>query len=538
MDNNKRNIDDFFRKEMADAAEMPPQPVWDALEQRLDNDRPLFLWKLGGSIVVLLVGGGIAAYYLTRTPLVAPLPATHTIALQQASGRNNAHIRVNEPTVDHTGKVEQPLMPQRNQGQNDGLQSVRNAGKPKRISLQPTTIRDKEYTKTFSDGNTIAKNSNSLSQGIIDAESNPTDQPDHAKPILQDRTGAKGSGTELIPEKDINSTNADADALMAHKEPHENTLDTLYPSTPDKPLVAPSKRDQALQDNSTLFLSSVTDTVSENHQQDIPGIKTEHEKDPKHKQSLSLSIAAKAGYEYGTRHFTAGKYVGSVSASVQVSNRWSILLQPGIKVAKLNQSYSRITGNYYQAGPTTSALLQTRFDTVLQEYRYDYAYKQVYDSMIASKEAKRNFVAFELPVFVQYKINPRLSLMAGVNVTFGKGLQWKNKLYTLSGLTLTDTLLNSLDTTAPAAADKFLHQGSMPFSGYNPSLAPKSKNPVYFGYSFGMSYNLKKKLMLDLLIQQNVSGYNRIAETELRQVFAQPYIRLSVGYTLFYSGKK
>jgi len=251
---------------------------------------------------------------------------------------------------------------------------------------------------------------------------------------------------------------------------------------------------------------------------------------------LDLFLGIKAGYETGFSSFTSGKYVGSVFGEVQLSDRWSFLLQPGIKVAQLNRTLIQ-AGNYFQAGATTSRMFNVRGDDS-SGYTYDYAYRQTYDSIIASVEMKKNFTELELPLFLRYKINPQFSVMAGVNFTFGKLVLWNNKLQTISGLTITDTVLNTADTLAPAASAKFAHPGSTSFAEYKPLALPANTSPMRFGYSLGLSYTLREKLMIDLLMQQNLSGYSSLTEPSIQQVFSQAYFRLSVGYKLFGTRKK
>ncbi|WP_222166924.1 PorT family protein [Edaphocola aurantiacus] len=249
------------------------------------------------------------------------------------------------------------------------------------------------------------------------------------------------------------------------------------------------------------------------------------------RKSLNLFLGIKAGYETGFSSFTSGKYVGSVFGEVQLSDRWSFLLQPGIKVAQLNRTLIQ-AGNYFQAGATTSRMFNVRGDDSAG-YTYDYAYRQTYDSIIASVEMKKNFTELELPLFLRYKINQQFSVMAGVNFTFGKLVLWNNKLQTISGLTITDTVLNTADSVAPAASAKFAHPGSTSFAEYKPLTLPANTSPMRFGYSLGLSYTLREQLMIDLLMQQNLSGYSSLTEPGIRQIFSQAYFRLSVGYKLF-----
>jgi hypothetical protein len=269
------------------------------------------------------------------------------------------------------------------------------------------------------------------------------------------------------------------------------------------------------------------------------GAGTPDTKGKKIRKPLNMLIGVKAGYERGTNNFTASKYVGTIFGEVKFTNRLSFLLQPSIKIAQTNKAYTNTTGTYYQLGPdsTYATLYHATKDSITGTPVYDYAYKQSYDSMIASIQAQRRFIELELPFLFKYKLDNHFSVMLGINFTFGKLIALDNNLRTISGLTITDTLLNYKDSVAPAPSSKFSHSGSTPFSSYT-ATSSTTPSPIRFGYSLGLSYSFREKFLIDLLIQQNLSGYNNISDPELRKIFSQAYIRLSLGYTIFGTHKK
>lgn len=315
---------------------------------------------------------------------------------------------------------------------------------------------------------------------------------------------------------------ADAQKKAANKPDDKSFLSGLPSSLSDDYKATP---DLLKEPNSTSSGGSSTGTPDN--------------KGKKNRKPLNMLIGIKAGYEKGANSFTANKYIGTIFGEVKFTNRLSFLVQPSIKIAQTNQSYSNTTGNYYKIGvdSTYATLYNIRKDSVTGTLSYDYAYKQSYDSMIASIQAQRRFLELELPFLFKYKLDDHFSVMLGLNFTFGKLIALDNSLRTISGLTITDTLLNSKDSLAPAASSKFAHTGSTPFSSYT---APSSTtpSPIRFGYSLGLSYNFRERFLVDLLIQQNLSGYNSISDPELRKIFSQAYIRLSLGYTLFGAHRK
>lgn len=637
MNDNKKNIDQFFLEQLGNATERPPSSVWDSLEKRLEEDRPhrrFFGWWFYISIGILLIGAGGAAYYIAGSPSFFKHSATQSVAqtnnqsaaadlenskiketktplerihtndnpasetehqYKQKGQKRNARIARNEvipgPGIDHTTRDTKPLSPQKT----TTSQSIIPKTAAKNSAILPhqdnRQIEEKQLAgseaikvnrnKTLSEksANTVPELGNT--RGIVDTSIKMTNDREVVNKPRQNKK-------EVIAANKMEQNNLPAEhSIVRHSVQIKNTTDTSYvvqnkpvhekniaskytiqriKATPGTPIKAHKKAvkisaQTAVVDSSQSFSAAKPGLAGTNKKQDQKAgnapnkiahlsknntSATEQEqykskapdtKETKVRKPLNISVGIKGGYENGFNSFTARKYTGTIFGELQLSDRWSFLLQPGIKVAQLNRSYTRILGNFFQAGPTTSELYHVNVDSLLG-LRYDFAYKQTYDSMIASIEAKRNFVELELPFLFRYKINHHFSAMAGLNLTFGKIVLWNNNIQTIHGLILTDTVLNNADTMTPAASSKFSHPGSTPFSNYSPSSLPKNTSPVRFGYSLGLTYTFREKVMLDLLLQQNLSGYRGIQEPDIRKIFAQPYIRLSLGYTLFGSRKK
>lgn len=260
-------------------------------------------------------------------------------------------------------------------------------------------------------------------------------------------------------------------------------------------------------------------------------------KKPKQKRPLNMLLGIKAGYERGLDNYTATKYVGNLFAEVTFSRKISFLFQPGIKLAQTNQDYTIGSTGYFKVNSNGVNRYNVRKDTLGKPIGYDYAYTQSYDSIIALQQAKRSYMEIELPFLFRFKFDQHFSVLGGMNFTFGKILDFTSNLKTIAGLNLYDTLLNSRDSIAPSAPTKFSHPGSTPFSSYKEDNAA-AISPIRFGYIFGISYQIKERLMFDLLIQQNLSGLNSIKDEGIRKLYAQPYVRFSVGYNLFGVKKK
>ncbi|MDI9319148.1 MAG: hypothetical protein QM530_01620 [Phycisphaerales bacterium] len=258
---------------------------------------------------------------------------------------------------------------------------------------------------------------------------------------------------------------------------------------------------------------------------------------PKQKKPINMLLGLKGGYERGWGNYTASKYVGNLFAEVAFSPKISFLFQPGIKIAQTNQEYTISSNGYYKINENGVNLYNVKKDSTGFPIAYGYAYTQSYDSIIAVQQAKRSYMEIELPFLFRFKFDQHFSILGGMNCTFGKILDFSSNLKTIAGLKLYDTIRNSKDSVAPSAPTRFYHTGSTPFSNYKEDTAA-AISPIRFGYVFGISYQIQERLMLDLLVQQNLSRLNSVKDDGIRKLYTQPYVRFSVGYNIFGSKKK
>ncbi|MBL7711387.1 MAG: outer membrane beta-barrel protein, partial [Chitinophagaceae bacterium] len=258
----------------------------------------------------------------------------------------------------------------------------------------------------------------------------------------------------------------------------------------------------------------------------------------KTRRPLNMSAGVKAAYEKGFQSYTANTVVASVFGEVNFSPKVSFIIQPGIKLANTSSEYRTGNGTYIRAGTVQSTMIYEERDSSNTPTGFrNYAYSQTYDSIVASRRAQRKFTEFELPFMVRYKMDNNLSFLAGMNFTFGKTLKMEGMLQTYSGLLLTDTIFRHYDSAriappAPAAPAVFSHPGSVPFSAYKDPGATEVINMIRFGYTIGLSYTLRQRLIVDLTLQQNLSRLSDIDDQQIKKLFTQPYVRLSVGYSI------
>lgn len=261
-------------------------------------------------------------------------------------------------------------------------------------------------------------------------------------------------------------------------------------------------------------------------------------KKDKVRKSLNLAIGLKAGYETGYQNITARKNVASIFMEVALSNRINFILQPSIKFGTLNRQISGgFNDTFYNAGDVNRERVN-ELDSFGKPTGFsNYYFSQNIDSLRQSASSTNKLMEIEVPFLFRYKVDKNFSVLAGINFLFGKTLGFNSSENRFSSSNLKDSVRKVFDTASPVTPGRFLTPG---ISGKTdiPSEYASPTSPVRFGYTLGLSYVFKEKLMIDFLVQQNLSGTSNLSNDEVRKVFEQPYVRLSLGYVLFGKTKK
>lgn len=250
----------------------------------------------------------------------------------------------------------------------------------------------------------------------------------------------------------------------------------------------------------------------------------------------------KGGYEGSSGNGGANKGVISPFLEYKLNKKFSLMTQPAFKVSQVTKHNIGNAASYYDtAGSEHHYAFQ---DSVVVHFppgvpdmwRRNYAYTQTYDSIVKTYAVGGTTWEVELPLLLKYSINSKLSVYGGVNAnysrfvpikesTFTKEAEYGKPIFTLGGLT-------------QAAPDPSTGLGTVTLPGtsianYNGPLYPSQDGgALKLGYMLGLSYEFKKRWMIDALIQQSKikshieGGYN--ANTAL----ALPYFRLTLGYRL------
>ena len=255
----------------------------------------------------------------------------------------------------------------------------------------------------------------------------------------------------------------------------------------------------------------------------------------KHKTGSSLQWAAgiRAGYEKGLSTGHADKILAGPYLQFQLGANVSVTFSPAYKFGSASQTSLLSPTSFFQVTNSRVDSLVTH-DTTGNAHYY-YRYRQNYDSVIVSYQAGKKVWEVELPLAVGIRIAKNLAIYAGPVFSFGNR-------QTITGTTSTfqkvrqDSIINaSVPVQGQFFTNYFAHNGQDSFSTFSPApYQNATSNPVRLGYVAGLTF-MFNRLLIDLSVQQSLSGYGAIPNSSVQQMYKQPYVRIGVGYSIFKS---
>ena len=260
----------------------------------------------------------------------------------------------------------------------------------------------------------------------------------------------------------------------------------------------------------------------------------------KHHFAKNFEAGIKGGIETGFNARAANKVVVEPYVQYNLSNKFSLLTQPSIKVSHVNsenvgdtRSYSDTSGGKYTytGGGTLLLIAYVGGNQVLVEdslRRYNYRY----DSVVKSYSTGGTYMEIELPLLLKYKIGKGLSVYGGANSVFSKYTSIKENTHNYSGNFSAITIIPPGNTvTLPNTAALALP--GKPIGQYSGPLYPTQKGSLLrMGYMLGFSYEYKKRWLFDALMQQAIVKPNNEAGVNTNAPLSMPYFRLTLGYKL------
>jgi hypothetical protein len=504
MAEKNKNIDDLFRDSLGDYTEVPDPSVWSDIERKLDagnsrtggtagtgSGRRLFFWLVAGVALFFTAKWAISRFADTRP--------VNAIAITNESAN---HIPI-------TPSANSSLTPANNSGRNINIDSTTNASVIPNVNAPIHLKSESSHTHSVSKTNTIQESHQATHKYVA-------------------AVGPPAMLSSLAPQLPV---------VTKNEIPAQNNF------------IFEKEYIDALSPNSAFhLLANKADEETEFALRDVD-LERLIKRIQKNLSSGGLQGGIKLGFETGFNAYTAAKLVVSPYIQYNVSPKFSVLLQPGLKFTHLTNndlvspnSYYNITNSAVTTGHTVQkgdSILGAP-DTIIRRYYY----KQASDSiLIGFNAAKRNYIEFELPILLQYRMTTKLSVFGGINFNFGKVLQLKENRETYSVVRMDSiiypaTLASNAAPTPPAIDSLFTHTAK-PYASYssNNNLNP-SGEPMRVSYMLGVSYNVRERWMIDLLMQQTFTSVNYIPNDKIKAIYKQPYFRVSIGYRLFKSGTR
>jgi len=522
MEKQQTHIDDFFKDELGSYTEAPPPAAWDALQKKLtiyppQPPRLAYHWLGYSAMCVLILSLGLSLARKVNVDadfLNSSSTQKNTTIISQPVAANalatNIPSTTNTPSTNNTLSTSAPAQ----LSQNDN--STTTTGTPaKNTGNNPAKTRQP-----------IATENN---------QSNTSTSSNH--------DGKHNKGSKLLAanhSKNRKPGNATQNIILAA---------TYEPAT--KSSGKPSNENDNVAINNTIIPQAdkskkednKTTTQKEDKKQQPAD---EKQTPPKHKNKPSFNrfeAGVKGGFETSADGGnTAHKYLGSVYLQYNLSPKFSIMTQPAIKFANVNNTSLDHPTSYYRENADSNHVDGTPYPvllggTTIIGYRTDYQYSQTHDSIVKSNNTGGKYAEYEIPLLLKFSFNKSFSLYGGVNIDYSKQPGVTENTFTQKNISIgKDTSIFTPiygTVTAPYTSSVITYPATSDitnYRGYTVSTAATFR----LGYMFGISYEYSDRWLLDVLMQQttaksNVQGPNNI---DINTPLSSTYLRFTIGYKL------
>ncbi len=516
-----KNLDELFKDGLGDYTEAPPPAAWGAFEKKLDAAPPK-----GGRIayrrILLLMLAGVMLLSipvvkmlpgLSGTGNEAPAPATETGA---ATVDNNTPASPDEAVNDGTGGITDNT-------QNE--QTANNKDEQNATGNEYTDIHKEQPNSgetPHESGRTGKRQSNTIAMNLSGhTRSNPTNRP---------------------TKNDRNRTNLQANT----NEREENEeMKTVYQSDLSKPAPVEATKDNEAEVNEqeepkAKPATEITKIATGNKEDKNAAAKKIKPPKPKFNK---WEAGVKAGYERGFDNDAAKKIVVSPYLQYNVSPRFSVMLQPGIKGAEISNRRIGTPKGYYKIN-NDAAVSRTVDSNVIipfdarKYYMVKDTFRQTHDSIVKAYAIGGTYVEFEIPVMLKYAVSKKFAVYGGVNIGYSQLVNVREETSTHYGITKTvpdKPFILPYGTAIPPPkidGSDIAYSGT-PIADYSgPQYTGSNEGKWRAGYMAGFSYQVGNRVLFDALVQQanvkpNVQGgYN------VNKALSAPYIRFTIGYKL------
>lgn len=259
----------------------------------------------------------------------------------------------------------------------------------------------------------------------------------------------------------------------------------------------------------------------------------------------NISFGVKAGYQSSfAANNSVNKYALAGFIQYNITDNLSVLIQPTYLAGKAkfaSIASERVYYNIISTNFDTSSLVSNSNsgldpDTIYHSYNYHATYDSI--RVITSLNDTRLWDV-EIPLVFKCKIFKGFSITVGGIGVLSKTLNYteirndyKNQQYDYTE-NFDPVIVRPGEPIPPAPDRKSLNElyafTGEPISNYKPIETSNVRNFLRWGYTIGVSAELKKRLLIDISILQ-MPAYNLNSNTDIKKMYTKPYFRLMVGY--------
>ena len=260
---------------------------------------------------------------------------------------------------------------------------------------------------------------------------------------------------------------------------------------------------------------------------------------PKKGWLKGISYGIKGGYEGGMSQNASNKIVISPYIEKQLSSKFSIMAQPAFKLSKVRANNLDGDQKYYSIDPNSKVtVLDSALIPIIQNnqqmgylVRVNLAYHEKHDSIVKSYATGGSYMEMELPIMVKYAINNKMSVYGGVNLNYSRYVSIKEHTFAQT-ITVDDTTFTILPAGNPPIRSVLQYAGNN-INSYSGPLYPTQSGGIFrMGFMLGVSYEFRKRWMVDALMTKNAAKTNMQGGYDVNKPLSSTYFRFTLGYRL------
>ena len=238
-----------------------------------------------------------------------------------------------------------------------------------------------------------------------------------------------------------------------------------------------------------------------------------------------LSLGFMAGYENNYK-FSFDKIVIASRLQYKLSDRFSLAVMPSLKYGNATvslpgqQSYISFSGTTIDSQVVTKA----------EKQFWQLTYKQHYDSIIVSHTASKTSWEVEFPLLLKYRVAGSLFVQGGPTFAIGRLISIAEQRQSVQQYEEANFTIEKKGVHSAPDTTKSFHHTVQPFTSHT-VYESSAIDPLRVGYLVGFNYQYMH-WWVDLLLQQNVGGVGAISNPDIKSLYALPYTRFLLGYTL------